>query len=83
MTPEVKEAQLEQVEIKAGTTKGKENEYNLSLEVENAHVTLTTYPWSYRKGNNTDITIFSLTPDQIKETAEAILEQYYKIKEVK
>ena len=68
------------VEYSARYCKHSKDEYSISLNVKDTHTSLSTAPYSHCKGNGTEITVFGLSPEDVKGIAEVILEQYYAIK---
>jgi len=54
--------------------------YSISLEVNDVMVWLTSSPRSYGYGCHNDIRIFNLSLQNIKELADALLGRYYFIK---
>jgi len=67
-------------EIKISHTQHNEDEYSISLEIEDRHVSLSTYGWSHKQGYMADVSIFDLSVDEIQKLGEALITEALRIK---
>jgi hypothetical protein len=52
----------------------KDGTYSLSIRIDDAHVNLSTYPWGFREGNSSDVSIFDLTKEDMLNLAQKIVD---------
>lgn len=69
------------MELKVEIHKNDGSQFNLKILADESFMSLTTYPWSHRKGNYIDITMFHLSLETIKALSDSLLEQYYSVKQ--
>ena len=67
------------VEIKTRAFKQGDNEYSLGVDIEDAHIDVSTFYRTHHKGNSISLTIFDMTTAKIKALGQAILEQAVKL----
>ena len=81
METETQETQTqEKPEIEVGHCKHAENDYSLSINVENRHVGLGTYHYNHRIGYRASIDIYDMTRDDIQRLGELLITEALKIK---
>jgi hypothetical protein len=62
-----------------GTCDHGNNKYSLTLNIENAHVSMGTYCWDLHSGYVIDLSIFDMTVENMYELANKIFESANKI----
>ena len=81
METETQEPQTQEIpKIEVGHCKHHENDYSLSINVQDRHVGLSAYNWSHRIGYHACLDIYDLTPDDIQRLGELLITEALKIK---
>lgn len=80
METKVEKQTQERSEFKVGHYKHSENDYSLSIQVEDRHVLLGVYSWTPKIGYHAHLDIYGLTPDDIQRLGELLITEALKIK---
>ena len=78
-TERIEQNEKLKVQVKVGRYDQDDGGHCLQLKIDNAHVTVTSYPYDHRKGSNTDVDVFDLSTDDFKALGTAIIAEAIKI----
>ena len=68
-----------QIELSASHTNHSNDKYSISIDVRNAHTSLSSHSYPHIPGTCSDLVIYGLTVPDIKALSQAILTEALKI----